>query len=161
MAVKDHVINAHKCSWTGHIMLGVHQGDEDTRSAASSSMRSVMMTPHNWCEPEEPYNNYTEETVPDNGNTFYTGATGTLAHEFSHQLGAPDHYCYLDYKSNNTKGTNQCENRNCFYCYHFEESEKSIVVGCLMIKSGNFSNADMYCPGCSETIHAYIRQHLQ
>jgi hypothetical protein len=40
-------------------------------------------------------------------------------------------------------------------------SDTSIVEGGLMMKSEKFSNADMYCSDCSETIQTYIRQHLQ
>ena len=139
---------------TGHITEGSYNHVIERRSGSYGDNRSIIMTPYKTAEKEIPHDPFSSDEI-------VTASKGTLAHELSHQLGADDHYCYLGFDSINTGNTIFCNNSNCFYCRKYDNEKKGSVTECLMMTGANFSNADLYCADCSETIQTYIRQHLQ
>lgn len=123
--------------WTGHFMPG------NPASNSNSTNHTVIITPMAICD--------------SSGNTLTVAATVTwqsrysLLHEASHQLGAPDHYCY------NPSGT--CTNTNCWRCY----KGLSSAPVCVMTSRKNIENitpaSNLYCSGCKTTINSHLSSH--
>ena len=79
----------------------------------------------------------------------------TLMHELSHQLGAPDHYCYGP--STTSEG---CANPNCDTCYMGRDAERP----CMMTYRYDIEATDedvLYCSSCLQTIATHLTDHHQ
>ena len=79
----------------------------------------------------------------------------TLMHELSHQLGAPDHYCYGP--STTSEG---CANPNCDTCYMGRDAERP----CMMTYRYDIEATDedvLYCSSCLQIIAAHLTDHHQ
>ena len=91
------------------------------------------------------YINKTEQDIQ-------TESTYSLMHELSHQLSAPDHYCYKN-KDENDK----CANKYCDECvYGIMQRE------CIMSKRDDISaltDPEIYCEDCLTIIadHLYMQ----
>ena len=75
-----------------------------------------------------------------------------LLHELSHQVGAPDHYCY-------GKGSSgRCANLDCDMCYKGHDK----IGLCVMEESQYFwTETDMgkHCSGCRDIINKHLQGH--
>lgn len=79
----------------------------------------------------------------------------TLMHELSHQLGAPDHYCY-----GIPDGSTVCSNTSCDICYMGRETTRS----CMMTYRYDIEATDedvLYCSSCLQTIATHLTDHHQ
>ena len=127
--------------WTGHILQG------NPTSDSIYNLHSIVMTPR---EVTDPTNNYANLSVQEIEKKYLA----ILMHEISHQLGAPDHYCYQDRGENNP-----CSNTDCDKCYRgYKETQQ-----CLMANRGDFfqtTDQDMYCAECKTKIDTYLAQNL-
>lgn len=115
--------------WTGHLLAN------GVRSNSHSSHHSIIITP--WCTGSFiPPNEYEERIAEEN--------TFDLIHELSHQIGAPDHYCY-------GKGsTGKCINSDCDTCFNNME-----LRDCIMSSRED----DMYCEDCINSINQHLADH--
>lgn len=78
-----------------------------------------------------------------------------MMHELSHQLGAPDHYCYGP--STTSEG---CANPNCDTCYMGRDAERP----CMMTYRYDIEATDedvLYCSSCLQTIATHLTDHHQ
>lgn len=120
--------------WTGHIM------DQNERSDSSLQRQSVVITP--WLTSTlTSYNDVERENV------------FTLIHELSHQIGAPDHYCY-----GKQNGALSCTNPDCDVCSVGLTATRVCLMSNRMDIS-TVSDADLYCSDCINTIRAHLYDH--
>lgn len=123
--------------WTGHILTG------DPSSNSVTSNHSVIMTSREVTDHE---NNYVNESA----TKVNIESRFDLLHELSHQLGAPDHYCYND------KGTAHCSNENCRKCNGLSQ------LVCVMTSRKDIegiSTASLYCNLCKNTVQNHVDAH--
>lgn len=136
-----------KVLWTGHIMNG------NAPPVAYPTQHSVVMTPSKVVYENENYTNYPNTVVREMSNE-------TFLHELSHQLGAPDHYCYNNYTSKEQVGTKPCSNPDCDVCH----VKLDTVRSCIMSGDANFDSpneAIWYCSDCLVTINNHLTGHHQ
>ena len=127
--------------WTGHIMTG------NPASNSSSSRYSVIVTPKHTTTGST-YTNKSDAAVRKE-------SIFTLMHELSHQLGAPDHYCY-----GIPGGSTVCSNTSCDICYMGRETTRS----CMMTYRYDIEATDedvLYCSSCLQTIATHLTDHHQ
>ena len=137
-----------KYAWTGHI---IPDSDNDPRGAVSGSYSSagvVVMLPRHFLT-----SNLSNASASVIKNRSYC----TLLHETSHQLGAPDHYCY------GNENDDICSNDQCdIHAYNRSSIRKCIMgeaVPPYNDKMESINNIDMYCYDCVWAICAHIRNH--
>ena len=134
-----------KIAWTGHVL--------ESRSSCSYSSQHVIIM--------------TIGMVTDNSNNNKTPDViryeriYTLLHETSHQLGAPDHYCYDESSSNCNNPTNDCwrcdnglsSEPDCIMTNRIDDIEDKLLAG----------NIDtLYCDQCKSSTHSKgILTHLE
>lgn len=134
-----------KIAWTGHVL--------ESRSSSSSSTQHVIVMTIGMVT-DENNNNLPTDTIRD--QRIYT-----LLHEISHQLGAPDHYCYDEKSSNCNNPTNDCWRCDnglssppvCIMTSRTYDIEDRLLAG----------NADtLYCSQCKSFTHSKgIPTHLE
>lgn len=127
--------------WTGHIMTN------NPASNSSSSRYSVIVTPKHTTTGST-YTNESDAEVRKK-------SIFTLMHELSHQLGAPDHYCY-----GVSAGSSVCVNTNCDICYMGE----TVARTCMMSYRYDIEARDedvLYCSSCLQDIAAHLTNHHQ
>lgn len=123
--------------WTGHILNGNPPSD------SNSANHTVIITPK-MVTSGSSYTNVSSANVNKESRF-------TLLHELSHQLGAPDHYCYA-----NGENGGHCSNPNCCSC-----NGKPIPV-CVMQSRKDIETTDidsLYCSACKTTINTHIGAH--
>lgn len=125
--------------WTGHIMSN-HNGD---RSNSHSGNHTVIITPYSTVY-DVTYNNKNDATVRQN-------SIFTLIHELSHQIGAPDHYCYA------SMAASSCSNPFCYY-HVFGMSNPP---NCIMSAYKNIEalGNNLYCNDCYSMIFDHLGNH--
>ena len=132
-----------RVSWTGHVL--------DKRSSASYSNNKIIVM--------------TIGMVTDSNNNNLSDAeirkqrVYTLLHETSHQLGAPDHYCY-------DMNSNSCSNLNCWRCHRDLDSMPVCVMSTRWLdleeRLENNNLNGIYCDECmSSTFNQGIVKHLE
>ena len=155
-ALRTHIISQYgngsniltRVVWSGHLL------DNNPSSNSSSYSHTVVMTIRHTTD--ENHNNRSDAVIRYQ-------SIFTLLHETSHQLGAPDHYCY----GNNSNGpTNPCNNPtgdcwrcnnalseppNCVMTYRNDKIEEKLQNGTLN---------DLYCSQCTGTGSKSIPNHL-
>ena len=123
------------CIWTGHLL-----GDERSNSLTGAGWHSVVITPSLNTSEEEIYCEY----------------TNVLMHELSHQLNAPDHYCYGDYKDNG-----KCSNPVCDECVYGQENPRTCLMGMSYYDHDilEISDENIYCSSCTLIIKDHLKNH--
>ena len=119
------------------------EDNDNDRSNSNSSRHSVVITPwlvNTFDKDEAEYeNNVEREYVFD------------LMHELSHQLGAPDHYCY------GVGLFGVCSNEYCDECQN-DQSPRA----CLMswrYDISDLTDEAMYCNDCTAMIDEHLAGH--
>mgnify|MGYP003288729329 CR=1 FL=1 len=126
-----------KCVWTGHIMDN-HKGD---RSHSESTTQSIIFTTGNTVNS----NSYTNKS----SSAVRNSSIYEIVHETSHQLSAPDHYCY------GKTDTSLCKNPNCELCYG-----SGFLPDCIMGKIIYPTDTyDLYCEECATNIENHLKDH--
>ena len=125
--------------WTGHLM----EDNDNDRSNSNSSRHSVVITPwlvNTFDKDEAEYeNNVEREYVFD------------LMHELSHQLGAPDHYCY------GVGLFGVCSNEYCDECQN-DQSPRACLMSWRYDVS-DLTDEAMYCNDCTAMIDEHLDGH--
>lgn len=127
--------------WTGHILPG------NPSSNSRSDVCSVVITPKHTTTGSN-YSNKSDSEVRKE-------SVFTLMHELSHQLGAPDHYCY-----GIIPGESVCRNHNCDICYMGETRARD----CMMTYRCDIeteSESTLYCSSCLAGISNHLSGHHQ
>ena len=122
-------------SWSGHRMTNY----EDDRSNSVSLTHSVIMTTYginDWSD--------TDDKAVDR--------TYTLMHELSHQLAAPDHYCY------GPGSTGRCSNKSCDECYLGYTTTRDCLMG-HRCDISTISDNELYCDDCVNAIKSHLKDH--
>lgn len=112
---------------------------DDDRSNSVSSTHSVIMTTYginDWSD--------TDDKAADR--------TFTLMHELSHQLDAPDHYCY------GPGSTGRCSNKSCDECYLGYTTTRDCLMG-HRFDISTISDDELYCDYCVDTIKSHLENH--
>ena len=128
--------------WSGRKMNAY----ESNRSNSDSSTHTVVITTYgiaDWNALEPEYG------PPIDTAAIYAKRTDTLFHELSHQLGAPDHYCYEDYVDG------ICSNPHCDACAYGYTS----IRACMMSGGTSITDQVVYCDDCFNTISEHIEDH--
>ena len=130
--------------WTGHRM----NDNLNDRSNYSPSSKSIVITRFY----TSPWNEITGQYEEASSEEKFKKSTHTLLHELSHQLGAPDHYCY------DLGSLDSCDNKSCDMCvYGYDEPRD-----CAMSEPHDLStlpDEDVYCADCKAIILAHIEDH--
>ena len=126
-----------RIAWTGHVL-------ESGSSNSSSNTHTVVLT----------VGMVTDESTNENLDdaTIRWQRIYSLLHELSHQIGAPDHYCY-DISSND------CDNptEDCYKCDHkLDDAPVCLMSGRIddiesRLKNGTLDS--LYCSQCLSAIH--------
>lgn len=119
--------------WTGHKMK------DNARSNSNSTRYSIVITP------------WLTSTLSTAGDTERENVFD-LTHEQSHQLGAPDHYCY------GVGSSGVCSNEHCDECRNGYSKPRE----CLMSKRYDVStltDQNMYCSDCKYDISSHLDSH--
>lgn len=127
-----------RIAWTGHYL-------EDGRSDSSSASHTVVMA--------------VKEENNNSGRSIRSLYVYSLLHEISHQLGAPDHYCY----SSGTGGSYPCDNENCFNCQQGCPPPICLMSGFSFVENSmeNHTTDSLYCDQCKSLLHSQgIGTHL-
>ena len=144
-AMGDGTIYSSRVLWTGYILPG------NPPSESNKDRYSVVLTP---------LSKVNGETFVNIGDADLRVAfLFDLMHELSHQLGAPDHYCYKDYNPNNNY---RCSNTACDICVYGHEPDYE--RDCMMAKFRNieiFEESNLYCPSCLVAINNHLTDHHQ
>ena len=112
---------------------------EHDRSCSDSVLHSVVMTT---CGVSD----WNDESAKNADRMF------TLLHEVSHQLDAPDHYCY-----GKEQGA-QCSNPSCDSCYVEYPGNRA----CIMSEVCDISTLNddaLYCDDCEALIRSHLADH--
>lgn len=126
--------------WTGHIMAG------NGASSSSFSRHSVVITPMaTITQTGMSYINKSEQDIQKE-------SVYSLMHELSHQLGAPDHYCY---GSDDENG--KCANKDCDRCVHGTNPRACIMSGRDDIST--LTDQEIYCEDCRTIIANHLYDH--
>ena len=141
--------NVHsRVAWSGHLL-----NNNPSSNSSSSSYTIVITILHTT---DSNHNNRTESEVRK--QSIYT-----LLHETSHQLGAPDHYCYGD-ESNGPN--NKCSNpsRDCWRCDNCLPTAPNCVMTyrnySLEEKLNNGTIDSVYCDQCKSDGEKGIPYHI-
>ncbi len=132
--------------WTGHILEG------NPRSVWYSTYRIAITPYHTTTAQNGIYNNRSDYYVEMN-------SLHTFTHEMSHQLGAPDHYCYNGYttKQQYLSSGEPCVNSDCDICV---KGESAIRNDCIMaVRSSNkldLRDSNIHCDDCKNNISEYL-----
>lgn len=128
--------------WTGHILPGNPASDSDFYARYS-----VVITPKHTTTG----NNYTNKSDSEiRKESIYT-----LMHELSHQLDAPDHYCY-----GRDPNTGVCINLDCDTC----RGGMTVARNCMMTYRYDIeekSESTLYCSSCLADINNHLSGHHQ
>lgn len=128
--------------WTGHILPGNPASDSDY-----FARYSVVITPKHTTTG----NNYTNKSDSEiRKESIYT-----LMHELSHQLDAPDHYCY-----GRDPNTGVCINPDCDTC----QGGMTVARSCMMTYRYDIeekSESTLYCSSCLADINNHLSGHHQ
>ena len=127
-----------KAVWTGHIM-NKHTGD---RSNSESVTQTIIFTTGNTVNA----GSYTNKSA----SAIKKSSVYEIVHETSHQLSAPDHYCY-----NNENDSGLCQNPNCEVCYG-SGTMPDCVMGKIIYPTDTY---DLYCKNCSTKIKNHLNNH--
>lgn len=127
-----------KAVWTGHIM-NKHTGD---RSNSESVTQTIIFTTGNTVNA----GSYTNKSA----SAIKKLSVYEIVHETSHQLSAPDHYCY-----NNENDSGLCQNPNCEVCYG-SGTMPDCVMGKIIYPTDTY---DLYCKNCSTKIKNHLNNH--
>lgn len=125
--------------WTGHIM----SNHEEDRSCSIEGWHYVIITPYGMVHETTKVNKSESEVR--------SWSIFVLMHELSHQLGAPDHYCY-------GKATDpSCDNPYCYYHVY----GMAYPPNCIMSEHKNIEvlGNNLYCNDCYSTIFSHLRDH--
>ena len=125
-------------TWTGHLM------DGNASSNSSSSTHTVVMTIRHTTDSS--HNNRSNAVIRQE-------SIFTLLHETSHQIGAPDHYCY------GRNGNNNCSNSNCTICTLNIEPPICLMTQ-RMPDIETRARDTIYCSKCSWEGNLNISKHL-
>jgi hypothetical protein len=131
--------------WTGHRM----QDNENDRSNSRIDTKSVVITRLHTTEWNVLSNSYLEKTPEEK----YIEETFTLLHELSHQLEAPDHYCY---GKDDTTGV--CNNKTCDVCCFDFDYPRACVMS-YRYDLSTLSDNQMYCEECETIIRDHLADH--
>lgn len=127
--------------WTGHILTGNPSSD------SMDSRCSVVITPKHITTGNDYANRSDSEVRRESLFTFM--------HELSHQLGAPDHYCYgID------AGATVCINTDCDVCYNGMDRPRSCMMS-YRCDIEAVSEATLYCSSCLFAINEHLSNHHQ
>ena len=104
-----------------------------------------------------------EQQDEHNANVLHAIFTYILLHELSHQLGAPDHYCYGDIEEDGT-----CSNafQDCWNCDNNLDAQPTCLMNSeylldLEERLNNGTINTIYCSQCVSAIHSKgILTHL-
>ena len=126
-----------KVLWTGHVL------DGNPRSNSQVSNYSIVMT----------LSEVTNSSTHENLGSYKVKMESrfNLIHELSHQLGAPDHYCYGRINGND------CANKNCTKCTQHKEPPNCIMTYRYDLAKENINT--LYCSSCLATIKAHLKNH--
>ena len=129
-----------KVLWTGHVLDGNPPSNSllDNYSVVITLMATT--------------NSSTHENLGD--YEVKKESRFNLIHELSHQLGAPDHYCYKKAGEDEDK---KCENKNCTLCTHHKDPPKCIMTKRCDLADENINT--LYCSSCLATIKAHLKNH--
>lgn len=127
-----------KCVWTGHIMDS-HKGDRS--HSESEKTNSIIFTTGNTVNTDS-YTNKSSSTVRK--TSIYE-----IVHETSHQLSAPDHYCY------GKTDSASCKNPNCELCYG-SGTLPDCVMGKIIYPTDTYV---LYCEECATKITNHLKDH--
>lgn len=127
-----------KAVWTGHIMNN-HTGD---RSNSESVTQTIIFTTGNTVNA----GSHTNKSA----SAIKKASVYEIVHETSHQLSAPDHYCY-----NNENDSGLCQNPNCEVCYG-SGTIPDCVMGKIIYPTDTY---DLYCKDCSTKIKNHLNDH--
>ena len=119
--------------WTGHLL------GSGERSNSHASRYSIIIIP--WLT-----STLTSSADIERENVF------DLTHEQSHQIGAPDHYCY------GVGSSGKCSNAYCDICVNGRTS----IRDCLMSYRYDISSLtdnNMYCGDCKAAISSHVGSH--
>jgi hypothetical protein len=122
--------------------------DSGDRSNSDPSSHTVIMTPMSTWPWDDDTNSYSPLAEDDRKQEYIF----LLLHELSHQLGAPDHYCYGTSDPNET-----CLNPNCDKCYTGVNNRICLMKSVDDVK--DYSGADIYCADCYNIISEHISDH--
>ncbi len=120
-------------TWTGHVL-------DNNRCDSSSNTHTIRLSIHATTYENANYTN--KPTAVIRYESIFS-----LLHELSHQLGAPDHYCYDLSSSNCGNPTNDC-----WRCDNYLEEEPVCIMDRRMddiesrLNSGNLEG--LYCDQC-------------
>lgn len=123
--------------WTGHILTG------NPSSNSVSANHTVIMTSKEVTSGANFSNKSTQNVNIE--------SRFDLLHELSHQLGAPDHYCYGDQEA-----SGHCSNTNCRTCNGLPQ------LTCVMTSRKNIESintSSLYCSACRSTIQNHVNGH--
>lgn len=129
--------------WTGHRLTG------NARSNSSSYGHSVIITPAITSTYDATTGTYVEASY----STKVIENSFTLMHELSHQLGAPDHYCY-----GVEPGHSCCSNTHCDECVYGFTNPRTCMMS-YRVNVSTYDEATLYCPDCLATIGAHLADH--
>ncbi len=125
--------------WTGHILT------DNLEDRSNSSDYSVVITSFKTTKCDYSNKNVSEVRIE---------SVFDLMHELSHQLGAPDHYCY-----NDDGESGNCDNDYCDQCFGNMEKPRN----CIMSYRYNIEEKEdaLYCDSCIDTINNHLSGHHQ
>ena len=129
--------------WSGRKMSAY----KDDRSNSLETDHSVVMTTYGvpgWDSMKDGYGS------PNDTAAIFSERTNTLFHELSHQLGAPDHYCYEDWDEND-----KCSNSYCDRCVYYLDEPRV----CIMGRDTSITDSVIYCENCFRLISEHIEDH--
>lgn len=133
--------------WIGHVM-SVTQSSYSYTKDENGDYYKVFIGLARTTDAALNYSNKTVDEVADQSEF-------TLIHECSHQLGAPDHYCYGRPDPNTP-----CGNEHCDFCVYgmLERSH------CVMTSGSYYIGVDddkIYCDNCLNNIALHLSEHHQ
>ena len=117
------------------------------RSSSVETNHSIVMTTYgieDWNALENAYG------PPIDTDEVFKIRTNTLFHELSHQLGAPDHYCYKDWDENL-----KCSNDYCDSCVYGYDKIRKCITGSDTLMTDQV----VYCDDCLSMISDHIEDH--
>lgn len=112
---------------------------EHDRSCSDSVLHSVVMTT---CGVSD----WNDESAKNADRMF------TLLHEVSHQLDAPDHYCY------DRDETGLCSNPSCDICQFGYQQARACLMG-RYYDISTLSDEAIYCDDCETVIRNHLAGH--
>lgn len=139
----DGTQNSSVVIWTGHILLNNPSSD------SNKSRFSILITPSQTTTEvagSNMRNNKSESEI-------FTQSIYSFAHEISHQLGNPDHYCYRKNESN------VCDNPNCDICVYGYVNPRSCLMGDRNTGLLSLPDDNLLCSECQARIQQHLNEH--